>query len=101
MLTSTILTDPAGRAVPLMPLDRISVPVLVVHHEADGCRLCAIGYMPQLMGRLPKTPKTELITFQGGQNVGDPCEAMAYHGFNGIEAEVIGKTTGWMLAARP
>lgn len=101
VLTSTILNDPSGRAVPRMPLDRITIPVLVVHHAQDGCRLCTISYMPQLMGQLPKTTRTELITVQGGQNVGDPCEAMAFHGFNGIEAEVIGKTTGWMLAARP
>ncbi len=101
VLTSTILNDPSGRAVPRMPLDRITIPVLVVHHAQDGCRLCAISYMPQLMGQLPKTTRTELITVQGGQNVGDPCEAMAFHGFNGIEGEVIGKTTGWMLAARP
>ncbi|MES2400526.1 MAG: alpha/beta hydrolase [Pseudomonadota bacterium] len=101
VLTSTILQDPAGRAVPRMPLERLTIPVLVVHHEQDGCRLCAPSYLPQLMSALPKTPKTELITFQGGQNVGDPCEAMAYHGFNGIEADVLAKTTAWMLAARP
>lgn len=101
VLTSTILTDTTGRAVPRMPLERITIPVLVVHHELDGCRACAIGYMPQLMASLPKTPRTELITLKGGQSVGDPCEAMAYHGFNGIEAEVLAKTTAWMLAAKP
>jgi pimeloyl-ACP methyl ester carboxylesterase len=86
VLTSTILMDPAGRAVPRMPLERITIPVLVVHHEQDGCRLCAISYMPQLMSALPKTIKTELLTFKGGQSVGDPCEAMAYHGFNRMDA---------------
>ncbi len=101
VLTSTILQDPAGRAVPRMPLERITIPVLVVHHEQDGCRLCAISFMPQLMSKLPKEPKTELLTFKGGQSVGDPCEAMAYHGFNGIEADVLAKTTAWMLAAKP
>ena len=36
VLTSTILTDAKGRAVPAMPLDRLRIPVLVVHHERDG-----------------------------------------------------------------
>jgi pimeloyl-ACP methyl ester carboxylesterase len=98
VLTSTILTDKNSRAVPKMPLERISVPALVVHHEQDGCRLCAIGDMPPLMSNLAKTPTAELITFNTGQSVGDPCEAMAYHGFNGIEAEVVARISGWMLA---
>lgn len=100
VLTSSILTDPAGRAVPRMPLEQISVPVLVAHHEQDGCRLCAFSYLLQLMSKLAKNPKAELLAFSGGQSVGDPCEAMAYHGFNGLEADVVSKITGWMLAAR-
>jgi pimeloyl-ACP methyl ester carboxylesterase len=100
VLTSTILNDPKGRAVPRMPLEQISVPVLVAHHEQDGCSLCSINDMPELMNRLGKTAKAELITFTGGQSTGDPCEAMAYHGFNGLEADVVGKVTRWMLAAK-
>ena len=101
VLTSSIMTDNNGRAVPRMPLELITVPVLVAHHEQDGCRLCAFSYMPQLMSKLTKTPKAELISFTGGQSVGDPCEAMAYHGFNGLESEVVSKITSWMLAAKP
>ena len=101
VLTSTILTDPTGRAVPRMPLQQITVPVLVAHHEQDACRLCAFSNVPQLMSLLAKAPRAELMTFTGGQSTGDPCEAMAYHGFNGLEAEVVSKITGWMLAAKP
>ena len=101
VLSSTILFDPAGHAVPKMPLARISIPVLVLHHEQDGCRLCAFSYMPQLMSQLAKNPKAELISFRGGQNEGDPCEPMAYHGYNGIDKEVVGRATDWMLEARP
>jgi hypothetical protein len=53
------------------------------------------------MSRLAKNPKAELMAFTGGQSTGDPCEAMAYHGFNGLEAEVVSKIAGWMLAAKP
>lgn len=98
VLTATILTDPKGRAVPNMPLEKVRIPVLVVHHEQDGCRLCAFSEMPALMRGLAGTPRKELIAMSGGNNVGDPCEAMAHHGFNGLESEVVGRISGWMLA---
>ena len=101
VLTSTILTEKGGRAVPQMPVEKLSIPVLVVHHEQDGCKLCAFSDMPQLMDKLAKTPKAELISVTGGQNQGDPCEAKAYHGYNGIEADVVGKISRWVIAAKP
>lgn len=67
----------------------------------DGCKLCVFSDMPQLMDKLAKTPKAELISVTGGQSKGDPCEAMAYHGYNGIEADVIGKISRWIVAAKP
>ena len=80
-----------------MPLDRIRIPVLVVHHELDGCRVCAFVDMPLLMDRLGNVPRKELLAFTGGLNVGDPCEARAYHGFNGIEPEVVQRIATWLL----
>lgn len=100
-LTATILTDNNSRAVPAMPLERLTIPVLVVHHAQDGCRLCAFSDMPRLMDKLARTPRAELISISGGNNTGDPCEARAYHGFNGLDAEVSARITGWMLAAKP
>jgi len=54
-----------------------------------------------MMDKLAKTPKAELIKVSGGQNRGDPCEAMAYHGFNGLEADVVGQISRWVIAAKP
>ena len=101
VLTSTILVDPKGRAVPQMPVEKLAIPVLVVHHENDGCKVCLFSDMPMLMDKLAKTPKAELIRMSGGQSRGDPCEAMAYHGFNGLEADVVGKISRWVIAAKP
>jgi hypothetical protein len=98
VLTSSILVDDKTRAVPAMPLDRIKVPVLVVHHERDGCRLCAFADVPQLMAGLTQTRARHLLSFTGGVSQGDPCAAMAYHGYNGIEAEVVQQAAAWMLA---
>lgn len=96
VLTSTILADDKGRAVPMMPLERIRIPVLVVHHELDACPLCPIAKAPELMTRLVNSPRKELLTFKGGQTKGDPCEAFAYHGYNGIEREVVQRIAGWI-----
>jgi len=98
VLTSTILTDDKGRPVPAMPLGKIRVPVLVVHHEQDGCSLCSFSEVPALMAKLANTPRSQLLSFKGGQSKGDPCEAFAYHGFNGLEPEVVQQVAAWVLA---
>lgn len=98
VLTSTILTFDAGRPVPAMPLERITVPVLVVHHEQDGCKHCLYKDIPKLMRKLEGTHRTELISIKGGEDRGDPCEPFAYHGFNGIERAVIAGIAEWIKA---
>ncbi len=98
VLSSTILIDDGGRPVPAMPLEKIRVPVLVVHHEQDGCAHCQFANVPALMTKLDNSPRKELLSFKGGENKGDPCEAMAYHGFNGLDREVVPQIAGWILA---
>ena len=98
VLTATVLNDPRSRAVPEMALDRIRIPVLVAHHRQDSCRACLYSDVPRLMERLTTPPRKELITFDGGITVGDPCEARAYHGFNGIEREVVQRIAAWITA---
>jgi dienelactone hydrolase len=98
VLTSTILNDKNGRPVPEMDLDKLRIPVLVVHHEQDECKRCPYNELPRLMQGLANSPRKQLITMKGGENQGDPCEAMAYHGFNGLEKEVSGSIAQWILA---
>jgi len=97
VLTATILTDPKAPAVPAIALDKLSIPVLVAHHELDGCSHCAYGEIPSLMRKLDGVPRKQLLSFRDGVSRGDPCEAMAYHGFNGIERDVVGQIAGWVL----
>lgn len=49
------------------------------------------------MEKLKNSPRKQLMTFNGGQNRGDPCEAFAYHGFNGLESEVVRKIATGMV----
>jgi pimeloyl-ACP methyl ester carboxylesterase len=98
VLTSTIVRDDKSRSVPAMPLERIRVPVLVVHHEQDGCMLCAFSDVPALIQKLATAPRSQLLSFKGGDNKGDPCEALAYHGYNGLEGDVVRQVAAWILA---
>lgn len=98
VLSSTILTDNKGRPVLAMPLDKLHIPVLVVHHEQDGCGHCSFSDVPRLMEKLSGAPKKQLLTFKNGRNRGDPCGPFAYHGFNGLEREVVAQIAMWILA---
>jgi len=98
VLTSTILSDTKSRAVPSMALDELRIPVLVVHHQLDACQLCAYSSLPSLMRKLGQAPRKQLLSFQGGTSEGDPCEAFAYHGYNGIEPEVVKAIADWIEA---
>jgi dienelactone hydrolase len=99
VLTSSIVYARPGRTRPIpdMPLERISIPTLLVHHKQDGCVSCPFADTEKVMAKLTAAPRKELIAFEGGENRGDPCEAYAYHGFNGLEREVVSKIAGWML----
>jgi pimeloyl-ACP methyl ester carboxylesterase len=97
VLSSTILSDDKGRPVPAMPLAKLRIPVLVVHHEQDACAHCRFSDVPLLLDKLGDSPRKQLLSFKGGGNRGDPCEAFAYHGFNGLESDVVAQTAAWIL----
>ena len=65
---------------------------LIVHHKRDGCRgtpFFAAESAHQRFG-------TDFLAMEGGISVGHPCEAFAYHGYNGIERETIGAIKKWI-----
>lgn len=97
-LSSTLLVDRHGLPVQRLPLSRIRVPVLVVHHQHDGCWATPYRDVAWLMAQFTAAPRTHLLAVTGGRNDGDPCAGMAYHGYNGIETEVVGPAAAWMLS---
>jgi hypothetical protein len=77
------------------------VPVLIVHHDHDGCRASPYAGAEALMDRLKRSPKREFIAFDGGDPPrSDPCEAFAQHGYLGIENRVVDAIAAWIKAAR-
>ena len=69
-----------------------------VHHspERGVWSVTRFDDVPRLMDKLASNPRKELMVFSGGVNQGDPCLARAYHGFNGIEAEVVERIAAWI-----
>jgi dienelactone hydrolase len=98
VLTSTILIDNRETPVAAMPLNRLRIPVLVVHHVQDGCSKCPYSDIPALMAKFTAAPKKQLLPVQGGQTRGDPCEAWSHHGFNGNEPDVVAQIANWITA---
>ena len=94
-IDGVVLTSTMADVIDL-PIDRFEVPVLMVHHERDGCRETYYREATRTAARL-KAPRTELVPVSGGRDEGKPCQAMAYHGFNGIEAEVVTTIANWVF----
>ncbi len=97
VLTSTVLSDSKEFAVPGLQLDRLRIPVLVVHHVEDGCSHCPYKDISKVMDKLGNASRKELLPVKGGVSRGDPCEAYSHHGFSGVESEVVKKIGAWML----
>lgn len=68
---------------------------LIVHHALDACRVTPFYSAKSAHERFG----TELIVMEGGSSVGPACEAFAYHGYNGIEAETVARIKAWIKQA--
>jgi dienelactone hydrolase len=97
VLTSSILYDAKSNAVSEMKLEKLRMPVLVVHHKNDGCSHCSFDLIPSVMHKLTAAASKEMLAIEGGQTKGDPCNAFGYHGYNGVEEEVVSKISEWVV----
>jgi len=69
---------------------------LIVLNKMDACKVTN----PSAGIAAHNKYGTELIEMEGGKSTGDDCEAYAYHGYNGIESETVGKMKAWILAGK-
>ena len=65
---------------------------LIVYHQRDACRVTK----PSSAAASRSSYGTEVIEVDGGKSSGDDCQAYAYHGYNGIEAETVAKIKAWI-----
>lgn len=97
VLTSSITNYKIPNAVPKQDLDRIRVPVLVLHHEHDACFACRAYEAPNIYNGLSSAPVRKLqLVAGGGPPTGDPCEPYHHHGYIGMEQEVVDAISAWV-----
>ena len=73
-------------------LKETSIPVLVVHHEQDGCSVS-----PYVGAKnLAEKKNYKLISITGGGKSGSECGPLHYHGFEGTTAQVISSIQDWV-----
>jgi len=92
--SSMFFTDIRARFAALANFDwsRIKVPLLLVHHQDDGCGATPYFEAARLGRRFP------LVTVKGGKPPeSGPCDPLAQHGFYGKEAETVDAIAAWML----
>ena len=66
---------------------------LVIHHRQDGCKFTLpAGVDPFIKWSAGRARASWL---SGGADEGNPCEAAAHHGFNGLDGQVVGLAAGF------
>lgn len=99
VLASSVTSSKIPGAVPAQALDKLSIPVLVLHHEKDACKVCRPEEAPAIDRGLTHSRKHALILFSGGEGEsGNPCEALHFHGFIGAEPQAVERITDWIAA---
>lgn len=102
VLTASVVSYQKPGAVPKQALDRIKVPVLVLHHAKDACPLCQPHEVPAILRGLTHAPVKKEIMVNGGENpTGNVCEALHWHGFIGMERDAVDLMANWMKSPTP
>jgi alpha/beta superfamily hydrolase len=92
VLTSSISkTNNKGTSVTDLALNKLTVPVLAIHHQDDTCKTTKPKVLDTIKRKAYNSPRVENKLFSGGDDPisNNPCQAKTYHGYLGIEKEVI------------
>jgi hypothetical protein len=96
VLTAGLLTSESGAGENVQAIlgsPAVLPPTLVIHHRKDTCRATLpAGVDPFLRWA---GSKARVVWLDGGTSVGDPCQARAHHGFNGIDGQVVAAAAGF------
>lgn len=96
VLTSGFLTDESGgreNVANILGSPGRLPRTLVIHHRQDGCKFTLpAGVAPFIKWA---GGKARVVWLDGGSNVGNPCQAQAHHGFNGIDGRVVSLAAGF------
>jgi hypothetical protein len=96
VLTSGFLTKESG-SVPnvasILGTPDMLPPTLVIHHRNDECKFTEpAGVGPFIQW---SAGRARAVWLSGGVSLGNPCQALAHHGFNGLDDEVVRLAAGF------
>lgn len=77
-------------------LDRITMPMLLMYHERDQCFVSPPDRVLPFKALLTKAASVDVVSMSGGSTKGDACEAQSYHGYLGIDGDVVKTVTAWL-----
>lgn len=95
VLTSGFYSDASGGRINMMSVLRDPSrlpPTVLIHHRQDGCRLTSPDGV-ELFLRWAGS-RARVVWLDGGYSAGDPCGARSYHGFLGIEDQMVEAALG-------
>lgn len=96
VLTSSVTSKRQG-AISSQNIASLKIPVLVMHHKSDGCKICVPHEAARITADLKSAPVKKFIMVEGGSDPeGDPCEGKHYHGFVNFEKETVRMITDWI-----
>lgn len=91
----------AGSASTVGDVGTIRVPVLLLRHRLDACRVSAPLDADRFKALLKGAARVDIVTLDGGGPRGstaDACGAAHYHGFYGIDDQAVAVTVQWLAA---
>ncbi|MEG3617834.1 alpha/beta hydrolase [Magnetovibrio sp. PR-2] len=91
-------TKIGGTPVQDQDVGQITDPVLIVHHEKDGCYATPYEGAAKIQAAMSRATPVQLITMSGGEDRGNPCKASGYHGFSGLDRDVTAKIAAFIIA---
>lgn len=94
-----MLTNPydIGK-LPVPPvIDSATLPILIIQHEADECGMFTLEGTLKTRDMLAKLTKVTLVRVSGGKgDLDNPCDSLGFHGFYGVEQEVVKTILDWV-----
>ncbi|HIJ81569.1 MAG TPA: hypothetical protein HPP76_07670 [Desulfuromonadales bacterium] len=80
-----------------LPLDQLRLPVLMIHHRDDACRVSSFVEAEKTFTALRTTTQVDFTEVQGGADpLSAPCDNLSAHGFFGMEDKVVQVIAGWV-----
>jgi pimeloyl-ACP methyl ester carboxylesterase len=78
-------------------LAAVKQPVLLIANENDQCVVTPAYSAERFKPMLTASKKVDIAMLKGGlQGKGDACEEQSYHGFLGLDRELVNTMTSWM-----